>query len=46
MTATPHEETNMTLCRGLACRPVETMPTQDKLLDRSMLFQSSLQFTF
>lgn len=46
MTMTPHEDQNMTLCRGYACRPVATMPTSDKLLDRSMLFQSSMQFTF
>jgi len=33
------------LCRGATCKPVEMMD-EDRMVDRSMLFQSSLAFTF
>lgn len=48
MTMAPHEEMSMALCRGgeVACRSVPTMDDGTKLIDRSFLFQSSLQFTF
>jgi hypothetical protein len=34
-----------TICRGVACRPV-VMMEEERLVDRSMLFQSSMNFTF
>jgi hypothetical protein len=45
MAMSPHEDMVASVCRGVACKPV-TMQNEDRLLDRSMLFQSSLQFTF
>jgi hypothetical protein len=45
MTMSPHEEMQASLCRGVACKPVMMEP-QPRTVDRSMLFQSSLQFTF
>jgi len=45
MAMSPHEDMAASVCRGVACKPV-MMPAEDRLLDRSMLFQSSLQFTF
>jgi hypothetical protein len=41
----PHEPMSATICRGVSCRPV-TMPEDTSYVDRSMLFQSSLAFTF
>jgi hypothetical protein len=47
MAFSPHEPMTGTICRGTSCRPV-TMTDQDQraYVDRSMLFQSSLEFTF
>jgi hypothetical protein len=45
MTMTPHQTMTGTLCRGVACRPV-VMMEEGRLIDRSMLFQSSMSFTF
>lgn len=45
MTMSPHQQMAATICRGLSCKPV-MMPDEPRLVDRSMLFQSSLQFTF
>jgi hypothetical protein len=42
---TPHEPMTGSVCRGVSCRAVQ-MPVDNSLLDRSMLFQSSLEFTF
>lgn len=42
---TPHEPMTGTVCRGTSCRPV-TMTDDSSVVDRSMLFQSSLAFTF
>ena len=42
---TPHEPMTGSVCRGVSCRVVD-MPVDNSLLDRSMLFQSSLEFTF
>jgi hypothetical protein len=41
----PHEPMAGTLCRGVSCRSV-TMTDDGSYVDRSMLFQSSLEFTF
>jgi hypothetical protein len=41
----PHQPMTASVCRGVSCRPVEMMD-EDRLVDRSMLFQSSLAFTF
>jgi hypothetical protein len=41
----PHEPETGSLCRGVSCRSV-TMSSDDSYIDRSMLFQSSLEFTF
>jgi hypothetical protein len=41
----PHEPMSGSICRGVACRPVPMMD-EPRLVDRSMLFQSSLSFTF
>ena len=45
MTMSPHEPMAASICRGTSCRPIEMMD-EDRLVDRSMLFQSSLAFTF
>ena len=47
MAMSPHEEMQASLCRsgGASCRSVP-MPTEERLVDRSMLFQSSMAFTF
>lgn len=47
MAMSPHQDMQVSLCRsgGVSCREVP-MPTEDRVIDRSMLFQSSLQFTF
>ncbi|MBX3154501.1 MAG: hypothetical protein KF773_00750 [Deltaproteobacteria bacterium] len=41
----PHEAEPASICRGVECRPAPAMP-QDRFVDRSMLFQSSLMFTW
>jgi len=41
----PHEAMTGSLCRGTSCRPV-AMTDSGSYVDRSMLFQSSLEFTF
>lgn len=45
MAMSPHQPMAGSICRGVTCRPVEMMD-EDRLVDRSMLFQSSLAFTF
>ncbi|HEY5943918.1 MAG TPA: hypothetical protein VIV40_00425 [Kofleriaceae bacterium] len=45
MSMSPHQQMVGSICRGVSCRPVEMMD-EDRLVDRSMLFQSSLAFTF
>lgn len=50
MTVSPHEEMKASMCQGLGgggalCRSVP-MEQESRVTDRSMLFQSSLQFTF
>lgn len=41
----PHQPMVASVCRGISCRPIE-MTDDNRLVDRSMLFQSSLAFTF
>jgi len=41
----PHDTVPMTSCRGSTCRPV-MMQDEDRYVDRSMLFQSSLSVTW
>jgi hypothetical protein len=41
----PHQAMTGSICRGVECRPVPMME-DNQLVDRSMLFQSSLEFTF
>lgn len=45
MSMSPHQPMEASVCRGVSCRPV-TMMDEERYLDRSMLFQSSLAFTF
>jgi hypothetical protein len=47
MTMTPHQDTPMSVCRGVSCARIE-MPVSsaDKYVDSSMLFQSSLSVTW
>ena len=45
MAFAPHETEAASICRGVTCRPAPMMPN-DRHTDRSMLFQSSLQFTW
>lgn len=45
MSMSPHQPMTGSICRGASCRPVEMMD-EERLVDRSMLFQSSLAFTF
>lgn len=45
MAFAPHDTEDASICRGVACRPAPMMPN-DRYTDRSMLFQSSLQFTW
>jgi hypothetical protein len=42
---TPHQDMTGSVCRGVSCRAI-TMPVESSLVDHSMLFQSSLEFTF
>ncbi len=46
MTMTPTTDTPMSVCRGVSCRRVEMEPENDRYVDRSMLFQSSLSVTW
>jgi hypothetical protein len=47
MAMAPHQPMVASVCRGVSCRPVDTtMMDQDRYVDRSLLFQSSLAFTF
>jgi len=41
----PHEAEAASICRGTACRPAPMMP-EARYTDRSMLFQSSMVFTW
>lgn len=41
----PHDAEPASICRGASCRPAPMMP-HDRFVDRSMMFQSSLQFTW
>jgi len=41
----PHEPVTGSVCRGVSCRPLTVMD-DGSVVDRSMLFQSSLAFTF
>jgi hypothetical protein len=41
----PHESDPASICRGTTCRPAPMMP-HDRFVDRSMMFQSSLSFTW
>jgi hypothetical protein len=45
MSMAPHEPMSASVCRGVACKPI-MMEDEDRLVDRSMLFQSSMAFTF
>ncbi|MDQ3339780.1 MAG: hypothetical protein M4D80_31855 [Myxococcota bacterium] len=45
MAFAPHDSEAASICRGVSCRPAPPMPN-DKYTDRSMLFQSSMQFTW
>jgi len=45
MSMSPHQQMVGSICRGVSCKPVEMMD-EDRMVDRSMLFQSSLAFTF
>jgi hypothetical protein len=42
---TPHQAETASICRGVSCSPAPMMP-EDHFTDRSMLFQSSLSFTW
>jgi len=41
----PHQDMTGSVCRGVSCRAV-MMPADNSMVDHSMLFQSSLEFTF
>lgn len=43
--AAPHETEPASVCRGVSCSPAPMMPN-DRFVDRSMLFQSSLSVTW
>jgi len=45
MAMSPHQPMQASICRGVACKPIDMMD-EERVVDRSMLFQSSLQFTF
>jgi hypothetical protein len=45
MAASPHEAEPAAICRGATCRPAPMMP-HERFVERSMLFQSSLSFTW
>jgi hypothetical protein len=42
----PHEAMSGTLCRGVSCKVVAMPDDNSSYVDRSLLFQSSLAFTF
>ena len=42
---TPHDTESASICRGVDCRAADAMP-ESRFTDRSMLFQSSLSFTW
>ena len=46
MALAPHEPMTATVCRGISCRPYQMEDDTTAIVDRSMLFQSSLEFTF
>lgn len=46
MAVSPHEPMTGTTCRGVSCESVTMDDAPNSLVDRSLLFQSSLQFTF
>lgn len=46
MSMSPHQPMSASICRGVSCRPVTMMDDDERVVDRSMLFQSSMQFTF
>ena len=46
MAVSPHEAMTGTACRGVSCSEVVMDNSPDSYVDRSLLFQSSLQFTF
>lgn len=41
----PHQDMTGSVCRGVSCRAV-MMPADNSMVNHSMLFQSSLEFTF
>lgn len=41
----PHDTEPASICRGATCRPAPMMP-HERFVDRSMMFQSSLSFTW
>ena len=41
----PHQPMAASICRGITCSAIPMMD-EERVVDRSMLFQSSLQFTF
>ena len=41
----PHQDATGSVCRGVSCRSV-MMPADNSMIDHSMLFQLSLEFTF
>ncbi|HLL24518.1 MAG TPA: hypothetical protein VK427_20445, partial [Kofleriaceae bacterium] len=45
MAFAPHDQDAASICRGVSCRPAPMM-AHERYTDRSMLFQSSLQFTW
>jgi hypothetical protein len=45
MAMSPHQPMAASICRGVACKPFPMMD-EERVVDRSMLFQSSMQFTF
>lgn len=45
MAMAPHDSEDAVICRGVSCRPAPMMP-HERYTDRSMLFQSSLSFTW
>jgi len=45
MAMSPHQPMAASICRGVSCKPIEMMD-DNRVVDRSMLFQSSMEFTF
>lgn len=45
MAVSPHDPEPASICRGITCRPAPMMEGE-RFVDRSMMFQSSLQFTW